>query len=111
MSKEEYIKSFEDEVLRIKFEKLTFRQLLSDKLNAENINLSESGSSNQRQIRKAKEFFLNQKNKWFNNEIIVIWGLTSVYRNEIWNIDTQQYENIFYKDNTEIDNVLIKYLI
>ena len=109
MSKEEYIESFKDEAVRIKFEKLTFRGLLSDKLDAENINLSESGSSNQRQIRKAKEFFLNQKDNWFNNDIIVIWGLTSVYRNEIWNIDTQQYENIFYKDDTEIDNVLLKY--
>ena len=57
----------------------SFRILLAKKLGIKNTNFSSQGSSNQKQFRLASEYFLRDKNVIKNS--IVLWGLTSVYRN------------------------------
>jgi hypothetical protein len=77
----------------------SFRGLLSEKLRFDNINFSMGGSGNQCQFRLAKEFFVSRKFKNLKNEydeIIVLWGITSTARNELFNIQTQEYKNFFY---------------
>ncbi len=75
-------------------EPYTFRRLISDRCNLKNINLAKGGSSNQLQFRLAKEFFFAKDDKWFEGtDITVLWGITSVYRNEFFNSMTKEYDD------------------
>ena len=85
----------------------SFRTLLAKKIGLKNINFSKGGSSNQRQFRFASEYFLKNKNNI--KDSIVLWGLTSVYRNEFYNTKLKKYENFFIPDPTH-DLVLSKVL-
>lgn len=80
-------------------DKLSFRGLLSNKLNFKNINFATGGSSNQKQFRLAKEFFFSTKFRQLRNEyddIIVLWGITSTARNELFNAIKKEYKNFSY---------------
>ena len=85
----------------------SFRILLAKKLGVKNINFSAEGSSNQKQFRLASEYFLKDKNDLKNG--IVLWGITSVYRNEFFNTKLNKYENFFVPDPTH-DIILSKVL-
>jgi hypothetical protein len=77
----------------------SFRAILSKKYNLTNLNFSAGGSSNQRQFRLAKEFFLTDEYKKINDsfdKIIVLWGITSTARNELYSIDKKDYINFQY---------------
>ena len=91
---------------------LSFRGLLSKKYSLQNKNFSECASSNQRQFRLAKEFFssteFNKLNKEFD-KIIVLWGITSTARNELFLINHNKLVNFFYHDNCELSKVIIKH--
>ena len=69
----------------------SFRILLAKKLGIKNTNFSSQGSSNQRQFRLASEYFLRDKNVIKNS--IVLWGITSVYRNEFFDTIKNNYDN------------------
>ena len=74
---------------------LSFRSVIASYMKRTNLNFSSGGSSNQRQFRLAEEFFLSKPNSWFQeNDIIVLWGITSIYRNEFFNIGKNEYENL-----------------
>tara|TARA_R100000805_G_C3598717_1_gene99584 strand:- start:199 stop:966 length:768 start_codon:yes stop_codon:yes gene_type:complete len=81
----------------------SWRGLLSKQHTLKNINFSIGGSSNQMQFRKASEFYIKNKVKKhlsknagkLDYDMIVLWGLTSVYRTELFNCDTSKYENLF----------------
>ena len=60
--------------------KYAFRTLLSQKYGLRNVNLSAAGSSNHAQSRKLKEYL--HKNSL--EDTIVLWGVTSIYRLEMW---------------------------
>ena len=65
----------------------SFRGLLSQQLDFKNINLSYGGSSNQAQFRLAENFFSSdvfEECKQLYDNIVVIWGITSVMRNETY---------------------------
>ena len=93
------------------YAKYSFRSLICKKYNLHNRNFSVGGASNQQQYRFASEFFIgsklhdlvkkqeNKKNQ-FTNENIVLWGLTSVYRHEVWSNKKSLYENIFMTDES-----------
>ena len=85
----------------------SFRILLAKKLGIKNTNFSSQGSSNQKQFRLASEYFLRDKNVIKNS--IVLWGITSVYRNEFYNTKLNDYENFSIPDVTR-DIVLSKVL-
>jgi len=72
----------------------SFRKLLAHDYGAENKNFSSPGSSNQRQIRLASDFFIKNKKRW-SNDVIVLWGLTSVYRKELFHIENEIYMDQF----------------
>tara|TARA_B000000557_G_C20698323_1_gene410470 strand:- start:138 stop:848 length:711 start_codon:yes stop_codon:yes gene_type:complete len=91
MSKEEYL-----EVRSSRWDlmnKHSFRGILSERLNLENINYASGGSSNQRQERLATEYF----NTHSHEDTVVLWGITSIIRNEL-PIDGE-LRNIMYSDN------------
>jgi hypothetical protein len=89
----------------------SWRKVLVDHYNLVHINFSVSGSSNQRQFKTAREYFVTEKwKKLINNpknNVVVLWGITSTYRNYFWCKDTRRYENIFYNlkgDKIEYNN-------
>ena len=85
--------------------KFSFRSHLSKLINLKNLNFSEGGSSNQRQFRYASEYFIKDRNT-IPKESIVLWGITSVYRNELYNNDKKEYENFFCPDKTHLSKVI-----
>ena len=70
----------------------SFRNIICNKQQMNNINLSVGGSSNTKQFRLASEYWIEQNNT--NNNVIVLWGLTSIWRTELWCIDRQQWQDI-----------------
>ena len=70
-------------------DKYSFRGLLAEEFGLENKNYSRGGSSNQRQFRHAEEFE-------FKEGDIVLWGITSTARNEIWWDHKNYYKSYFY---------------
>ena len=94
-------------------DKLSFRGLLSSKLELDNINFSSGGSSNQRQFRLAKQFFVSDRFKLLKKKyktIIVLWGITSTARNEMYDLKKKQMVNFFLNESTHlIAKELVKY--
>jgi len=66
----------------------------------DHINFGEGGSSNDKQFRLAKQFFVSKQFKDLYNKtknIVVLWGVTSVTRYDFWIKDKNKYEHIFLK--------------
>jgi len=82
----------------------SFRSLISKKHYLENINFSNGASSNQRQFRKASEYFL--MDNLIDKDIIVLWGLTSVYRTEYFSTHKRDFVNIFLPDEDPFSKIL-----
>ena len=101
---------YTDNLLSDEFINCGFRILLAERMGLQNINFSRPASSNQKQLRYASEYFLRDKNITKNS--IVLWGLTSVYRNEFFNTKLNKYENFFIPDsNIGLSKVLsVRYM-
>jgi hypothetical protein len=96
-------------------EKFSFRRILCDKLHLDHRNFATAGSSNQRQFRLARNFFVSDE---FNElqqryqKIIVLWGITATSRNEFFNAQSQQFENVMFgpdSEDWELTNYFIKH--
>lgn len=89
----------------------SWRGLISHKLHAKNINFSWGGSSNQRQFRLAKNFFSdpNTQNLIRNNDVLVVWGITSVVRNELFDSKNQRLRNFFLTDNSPLSRCFMEH--
>jgi predicted RNA-binding protein with PUA-like domain len=77
----------------------SFRGLFSKNLNFDNLNFSQGGSGNQHQFRLAKDFFFSttfQDLKEDYDDIVVLWGITSTARNELYQLKTGDYWDFFY---------------
>lgn len=85
-------------------DRFSWRGLLSQKYHLHNLNLARGGSSNQRQFRLATEFFgspaYQNLQKQFNR-IVVIWGITSTARNDMWSLHKRDYHNFFLSDSND----------
>ena len=96
--------------------KYSFRGILSERLNMQNINYASGGSSNQRQERLATEYF----NTHSFEDTVVLWGITSITRNELTingkrenfhlggnelNEYQRYYIDHFYDQETEIERL------
>jgi hypothetical protein len=91
-------------------DQLSWRGVLGRQFDLTNINFSSSGSSNQRQFRLAREFFPTDKFKQLQtqfNRIIVLWGITSTSRNEIYSLKNESITNIFYHQETELSKFFL----
>jgi hypothetical protein len=89
----------------------SWRGILKKKLNAVNINLSSGGSSNQRQFRLARTYFSRPEFRTLidNHDILVIWGITSTARNEMFDLDTRYLRNFSYHDNSELSKAIVRH--
>lgn len=115
---------------------LSFRGIISKKLDYTNKNFSVGSSSNQKQFRLAKEYFSSNefdKDRNRYDSIVVLWGITSIYRDELHsNLDNKtvnfmysnketmlnstekkvhdQYVKYFFNDNDEIRKIALDIL-
>lgn len=85
----------------------SWRKIVLDNLNIKGLNFSVGGSSNEKQFKFAKEFFIS--NEWESirkqyDNIIVLWGLTTTERTYLWCNDTNNYEDIFLHDEKMKEN-------
>jgi hypothetical protein len=92
---------------------LSWRGLLSQKIGFNNLNFSCGASSNQKQFRLATEFFASSQygvvKKRFDR-IIVIWGITSTARNELWSLDHNDFHNFFLSEyNDEFSRFIVEH--
>lgn len=74
----------------------SFRSILSKKYNYNNINFSIWKSSNKKQFRLARQFFSSEQFREIKNsaqEILVLWGITSTCRNEVFSSKRNDYIN------------------
>tara|TARA_B100000945_G_scaffold296784_1_gene275331 strand:+ start:394 stop:1122 length:729 start_codon:yes stop_codon:yes gene_type:complete len=82
-----------------------FRTVLAKRHAYENINLSASASSNAKQFRLAEEYFNKDDYKKFD-KVIVLWGITSTARIEIWSNKKKKYHSLFLNNNGKINNII-----
>ena len=88
----------------------SFRALLCQEHNMHNINFSVGGSSNQAQFRLAENFFSCLKFAEYQkeySEIVVLWGITSVFRNEIYYNQEKESKSYFYTDESLLSKVIV----
>lgn len=77
-------------------DRLSFRGILANKYNLDNINLATGGSSNQRQFRLIKNFFSStetKRNLEKYDRIFVLHGITSTARNELYPVEKESLTN------------------
>jgi hypothetical protein len=87
--------------------KYCFRNLVSKRLGMKNLNKSLPGSSNQTQFRKAMELFFGKNKIELKDTDVVLWGITSVYRTELWYDKEAEWKTIFLPDSeTAISRIL-----
>ena len=92
-------------------DQLSFRALLSKKYDLVNKNFSCAGSSNAKQFRLAKIFFSSDEfcqSCLEYDKIIVLWGITSTARNELYDLVNDKFENFLYH-KTKLGKLLLKY--
>jgi hypothetical protein len=109
MSRAEYIDTYKKDSI---CSQLSFRGLLSKKYGLVNKNFSLGASSNQHQFRLAKEFFSSTDFKKLQskfNKIIVLWGITSTARNELYLTRSDCHEDIFYSNDKIESKLMTKY--
>jgi len=78
-----------------------WRRYVVEHFDVDHVNLGESGSSNQRQLHYAKNYFLSSKfakDYKSHEHVIVLWGITTLRRNFMYFKDSKMYENIFLKE-------------
>jgi hypothetical protein len=91
----------------------SFRGILAKKYNIENINFSRGGSSNQLQFRLLKNFLCSGQFKYLtdNHKVIILHGITSTARNELYINDKESLINFKYDDlaYSEWANIFVKH--
>lgn len=94
-------------------DQFSWRGLLCQKYDMVNQNFSAGGSSNQRQFRWAMEFFGSEfyaTVKRLFDKIIVLWGITSTARNELWCAEQNAFHNFFLTNGDDhFANFMIKH--
>lgn len=81
MSRDEYLQTHDDYKIA---DRLSFRNLLCKHYGFQNLNFSIGASSNQMQFYRAEMYFSGnqfERDRELYEDIVVLWGLTSVYRN------------------------------
>lgn len=86
-----------------------FRELISAQNDLENLNLSMGGSSNQAQFRVALETFFGGNKIDLKDSDIVLWGITSVFRTELWHAEENEFRTIFLPWHSAVSKILATY--
>jgi hypothetical protein len=90
----------------------SWRGILCQNLGWTNLNFSSAGSSNQRQFRSARDYFSSrrfQKDRVAYDYIVVLWGITSTRRNEVFSLQDQKLKNFFYSDGSNFSKFYVSY--
>lgn len=107
MQKEEYGRGAWDTAL---LETLSWRRLLSKNFGLDHVNFSGPGASNQNQFRLATAFFAGDEFvslKKTHPRVLVLWGLTSTARNELFDIISDQPRAILYNKNDVFSKFMV----
>lgn len=89
----------------------SWRTLLSNRRDWRNINFASGGSSNQRQFRLAKQFFVSEEfRKLDPAKVVVAWGITSTARNELFNTQTHELDNFFYTEQSMLAKTMTMFV-
>ena len=104
MTKDQYFNTRQDD-------RNSFRIHLSNDLGATNFDLSQGGSSNQKQFRRALKTFFGKEKIVPGTNDLVLWGITSVYRTELWSNKNQAYEDIFLPQGPDTDNSAVSKIL
>tara|TARA_Y200000002_G_scaffold200446_1_gene165420 strand:- start:151 stop:966 length:816 start_codon:yes stop_codon:yes gene_type:complete len=78
--------------------KFGWRRHVVEHFDIDHVNLGEPGSSNQKQFHYAKNYFLSSKfakEYKSHQNVIVLWGLTTLRRNFMYFKESEKYENMF----------------
>jgi len=78
-----------------------WRRYVVEHFDVDHVNLGESGSSNLKQFHYAKNYFLSSKfaDAYKSHEqVIVLWGLTTLRRTFMYFKDSKMYENIYLEE-------------
>lgn len=105
------LKEFKDDAWNKTFQdQYSFRNLLCQQYNMDNINFACGGSSNQTQFRLAEDYFSSidfQQTRSRYSEIIVLWGITSILRTEVYFPELGYRGSIFYSDGSPISKAIV----
>lgn len=88
----------------------SFRSLLCNDYEFHNVNFAKGGSSNQEQFRTAEDFFSSDDFRRLRDQysdIVVLWGITSVFRNEAYFVDKKQTESYFYTNKSLLSKIIV----
>jgi hypothetical protein len=88
----------------------SFRAILSNRYNLHNINFARGGTSNQTQFRLAEDFFSSSEFQTVRSQysdITVLWGITSVMRNETYFSKEKLQKSFFYSDNSLLSKAIV----
>lgn len=93
--------------------RLSWRGILAQRYGYQNINLAAGGSSNQKQLRLAKLFFSsddfkNAQEKF--KKIVVLWGITSTSRNELYSLEKQKFVDVNYSTPDIFSKFFLKHV-
>lgn len=89
---------------------LSFRNLLCQRFNMDHVNFAHGGASNQGQFRIAEDYFASNdfrehRSKYDN--ITVLWGITSVFRTEVYFPDLKIRKSVFYSDGSDLAKAIM----
>lgn len=110
MTLEEFKNIAWDEVI---CDRLSWRGMLSQRYGYKNINLAAGGSSNQKQLRLAKLFFSSddfKKTQSKFKKILVLWGITSTSRNELYSLEKQKFVGVNYSTPDIFSKFFLKHV-
>ena len=77
--------------------KYSFTTLLCKKYKLDHVDISAGGAANNSQARKLKRYLLAND----LNDTIVMWGITSIYRDEMYFTDTKKHHS--FQPNQKVD--------
>lgn len=88
----------------------SFRGILCNRYDLHNINFAQGGASNQAQFRAAENFFSSSEFQTVRrqySDITVLWGITSVMRNEAYFSKEKLQKSFFYSDDSLLSKVIV----
>lgn len=91
-------------------DRYSFRRILKDYYKCDHINFAYGGASNQSQFRLAENFFASPEFATYQTKyknIVVLWGITSVARNEAYFNQFQSRRSFFYTNKIKLSKCIL----
>lgn len=88
----------------------SFRGIICRELDYHSLNFSRGGASNQEQLRLARNYFASElydNHRQQYNEILVLWGITSTARIEIFSVQHQSRRSVLLSENLPLCKAIV----